>query len=233
MFGSTPIVVTPTADRIPHNVTLTLKPLRTARGRIVFEGDVARPQPGIGFMLGFQQTDLTLGPVGGNQVSSRVARNWEFEIPNLSGHGLITARGPAGWVLARVLVQGRDITYTPYDFQSADVDGIEVVFTSRVGSVSGTVTPAGQPVAGAYVVLFSADAATWIHLALTLRGGVTNAQGALTIGDLLPGRYLALALPSQARQMLDPTSLLALRSAATPIVISEGATATVRLTLVK
>ncbi len=132
-----------------------------------------------------------------------------------------------------MLVQGRDITYTPYDFQSADVDGIEVIFTSRVGSISGTVVTAGQPVADTSVVVFGADATTWMHLALTLRGGVTNAQGVFSIGDLLPGRYLALALPGQSRQYLDPNALLTLRSVATPVVVSEGATSTVTLAVVK
>ena len=35
-----------------------------------------------------------------------------------------------GWTLARVVVQGRDITDVPYDFQSGDLDGIEVVLTN-------------------------------------------------------------------------------------------------------
>ena len=233
MFGSTPIVVSQTADRSPHDVRLTLKPLTTARGRVVFEGDAAPPRPGNDIMIGFQPTDFTMGPVGSNRIASSIASNWNFEIPNLAWRGLITARGPAGWALARVLVQGRDITYTPYDFQSADVDGIEVVFTNRVGNISGTVVTAGQPAADTSIVVFSADATTWMHLALTFRGGVTNAQGAFSIGGLLPGRYLVVTQPGQARQYLDPGALLALRSVATPVVVAEGATATVRLAVVK
>ena len=233
VFGSAPAMVSQTADRNAHDMRLILKPRTTARGRIVFEGDIALPQPGPETMISFQPTDFTMGPAGGNRIETRLTSNWNFEIPSLAWHGLITARGSAGWALARVVVQGRDITYTPYDFQSADVDGIEVIFTSRVGRVAGAVVTAGQPVADSLVVVFGADAATWMHLALTLRRGVTNAEGVFSIGDLLPGRYLALALPGPSRQILDPTSLLALRSVATPLVVSEGATATVRLTVVK
>ena len=72
------------------------------------------------------------------------------------------------------------MTFSP----STDVDGIDVIFTSRIGSISATVVSAGQPVADTSVVVFGADATTWMHLALTLRGGVTNAQGVFSIGGL-------------------------------------------------
>ena len=235
LFGSTPLTVPTTAGR-PSRPALTLKPLITARGRVVFEGDTAPPRDPASVTIGFQPTDFTSGPVGSNRIASSIASNWTFEIPNLAWHGVLRVAAPGTplprWALARVMLQGRDITDTPYDFQSADVNGIEVVMTSRVGSVSGTVTSGGLAAPQVTVVVVGADSASWTYLSRSFRADRTNAQGAFSLGGLLPGRYLAFALPSQTQQ-LDPASLLALRSVATPVVVSEGANAALTLTLVK
>ena len=91
------------------------------------------------------------------------------------------------------MLNGRDITDTPYDFQSADVNGLEVVLTSRLGAVTGTVLDAGRPSANATIVMFGADEATWMFPSRFITVARPNWQGAFSMRGLLPGRYLAVA----------------------------------------
>jgi hypothetical protein len=233
-FGSSPVTVAAAPDGAPRPVALTLRPLATARGRVVFEGGASPPAPGTGG-ISFQPTDFTSGPAGSNRIASATAADWSFQVPNLAWHGVLrwsaTSTRPA-WVLSRVMLQGRDITDTPYDFQTADVNGLEVVVTNRVGSVSGTVVSGGEPVPEAGVFILGADSAAWTYFSRTLRTGRTNEHGAFNLTGLLPGRYLAVAMSSR-NPPVDPNSIVALRSLATPIVVVEGANAALTLTIVK
>ena len=105
---------------------------------------------------------------------------------------------PVGWALVRVRHEGRDITDTPSDFQSADVSGLEVVLTNRVGSVSGTVTSGGQPAAKTLVVIIGADDTSWI-IWRTMVNAVTDDRGRFAWGALMPGRYLAVVATGDMR----------------------------------
>ena len=237
LFGSRAVSITPEPDRPLHTVALTLRPRITARGRIVFEGDPTPPRSAAAgsVLVSFQPTDFTSGPMGSNYRPSTILNNWSFEIADLAWHGVIRVTGlatPSAWTLSRVMLQGQNITDTPYDFQSADVNGLEVVVTSRVGAVAGTVVGGTQPATDAAVIVFGADNTAWTYFSRTLRGGITNAQGAFTIGGLLPGRYLAVAIPAR-NPPIDVNSVAALRSVATPFVVTEGATAPLTLTIVR
>jgi hypothetical protein len=66
----------------------------------------------------------------------------------------------------------------------------------------------------------------------SLRGGArTNARGEFTVQGLVAGRYLVAAVTS-ATGLSEPL-LARLRSQATPVIVTEKATAVVRLTVVK
>jgi hypothetical protein len=135
---------------------------------------------------------------------------------------------PAGWALARVRHEGRDITDTPFDFQSADVRGLEVVLTNRVGSVSGTVISGGQPAAKTLVVIIGADDTSWTYLTRTMINAMTDDKGRFAWGALVPGRYLAVVATGDMR-LADHASLLALRSLGVPFTVSERANTVVNL----
>jgi hypothetical protein len=205
----------------------------TARGRVLFEGDAPAPaKEPLNLMIAFQPTSYTTGPVGSNRIAVTIHPDWRFEIPNLAWYGVLRVSPPTGWALARVRHEGRDITDTPFDFQSADVSGLEVVLTNRVGAVSGTVTSGGQPAAKVSVVVFGADDTSWTYLSRTMTGGRTDDRGAFTVGALVPGRYLAVAM-SGSMGLADHAALLRLRSLGVPFTLSEGTTTVVTLTLSK
>jgi len=231
-FGSSPVTVPVATDRERVPVALRLRPLTTARGRVVFEGTAPTPRDLKSVTIGFQPTDFTNGPVGSNRIASTINTDWTFEIPNLAWHGLLRATGPTGWAFARVRLDGRDITDTPYDFQSADVNGLEIVLTSRLGAVSVTVVSGSQRIPNSVVWIFPADNAAGADPSRLHAAGRTKADGTLILGGLPEGRYLAVAL-SPDKRPADPDAILALRSIATPLVVSEGGHATLVLTLVR
>jgi len=229
MFGAAAATVD--GNRQARPMRVTVKPLTTARGRVIFEGDAPAPSADPGSqIIAFQPTSFTTGPIGGNRTALILNADWSFQIPNLAWHGVLRVSTLAGWTLARVRHEGRDITDTPFDFQSADVSGLEVVLTNRVGSVSGTVTSGGQPAANTRVVIVGADDTSWTYLTRTMINAMTNDRGVFAWGGLLPGRYLAIAASADMR-LADHASLLAMRSQGVPFTVSERTNTVVTLTL--
>jgi hypothetical protein len=236
-FGTMPVTVIAAADSEPVPLVLTVRAPGTARGRIIFDGPEAPPGPrDISLML--RPTDplpeLTFLEAGGLAPSmSVVIGEGAFEIRGVTGPGIIGVFSPPGspWVFARVMLHGRDITDVPYDFHVGDVSGIEVVLTSRVGTVSGVVKDADAAEPGATVVIFGADGASPHYLTRTTRTARPNEQGAFQITKVLPGRYFAIARPSSAG--LGASQLLGLRARATVVTVTEGGNAPVTLAVVK
>jgi protocatechuate 3,4-dioxygenase beta subunit len=230
MFGvSTVALDSANRERLP--TTIVMRPLTTARGRVLFEGDSPVPpvdpqnQP-----VTFQPTNFTTGPIGGNGISLVIQSDWRFEMPNLAWFGVLRVNPPTGWALAHVRHDGRDITDTPFDFQSGDVSGLEIVLTNRVGTVSGTVVGGGQLAANARVVVFGAADTGWIYLSRTMRNVKTDERGAFAVDGLVPGRYLAVAISGEVG-LSDHAGLLNLLSFAVPFTVSQGTNSVVRLTL--
>jgi protocatechuate 3,4-dioxygenase beta subunit len=230
MFGVATVALDSAAREQPLT-KLIAKTLTTARGRLRFEGDApAPPQEPPSLVIAFQPTSFTTGPVGGNRIAVTIHPDWSFEIPNLAWFGVLRVSPPPGWALARIRHEGRDVTDTPVDFQSADVSGLEVVLTNRVGTVSGTVTSGGQPAAKVRVVVFGADDTSWTYLSRTMTNGRTDDRGTFTVDGLLPGRYLAIAISADVG-LSDHASLLSLRSLGIPFTVSERTNTVVSLTV--
>ena len=235
MFGVTPVTVD-TASRGTGTPTTAVKviakPLTTARGRMIFDGDAPAPAATPQYQgISFQPTSFTTGPVGSNRIAVKVNADWSFEIPNLAWHGVLRVNPPSGWALARIQHEGRNITDTPFDFQSADVSGLEVVLTNRVGSVSGTVMAGLRPAAKAGVAVMGADDASWTYLTRTMRNAIADDRGNFTIAALLPGRYVAVTGSADQMRLADHASLLAWRAAGVPFTVSERANTAVTLTI--
>jgi hypothetical protein len=120
----------------------------------------------------------------------------------------------------------------PYDFESGDVDGIEVVLTKRVGNITGTVQGFAPATGAVSIVVFGADGDSWPYLSRTLRFTQTDETGAFRFRGLLPGRYLAVAVRFGTPQS-SAEALQKLRSSATPVVVTEGVDTTIKLTIAK
>jgi hypothetical protein len=78
--------------------------------------------------------------------------------------------------------------------------------------------------------VFGADGDSWPYLSRTLHS-FNHESGAFNVPGLLPGRYFAVASAPERR--VHPEALAALRSVATPVVVTEGANTAIKLTIVK
>jgi hypothetical protein len=216
---------------------LVLTPLPMARGRVIFEGGT--PPEVKGQMAQIFRYQYVRFQSAGVRVEEAIAvgrqgvveGDWTFQIQGLSSPGFIRVNdGFSGWFLAKIVLNGRDITDVPYDFQSGDVDGIEVVMTRRSGGITGTINDFGiEPVA---IVVFGADGDSWPYLSRTLRTFSPTVKGTFSLDGLVPGRYFVVAVRSGTPRST-PEALAALRSLAMLVVVSEGADTPVTVSIVK
>jgi hypothetical protein len=213
-------------------VSLVAHPTRTARGRIVIEGDDAPDRSKVTLRL--WPTDFISGPAGASQNPPRVDEAWQFEISKLASRGVIRMMPLRGWALKSVIRSGVETLNRPTDFQSEDVTGLEVTLTNRVGSVTGLVTEDGRPARSVGVILFPEDSRLWTLPGGPVQIGRTDSDGGFTMTDLLPGSYLIIAAPPFGFRVPpepDPEWLAAHRGLATPVVITERQNTSVGLIL--
>jgi 5-hydroxyisourate hydrolase-like protein (transthyretin family) len=230
-FGVVGITV-PRSDKAVDvtGVALTIHPLVSARGHISFDDET--PPAKAGVVMSFVPTDFVSGPAGGNRIPSVVNDDWTFAIDQLAWTGVVRAAAPGGWRLKSVKLDGRDITDTPHDFQSADVTGLDVVLTSHVASVGGSVLDRLRPALDGMVVVFSEDGGKWAYPSRFISVAKVRPTGEFTVNSLLPGRYLAVAVPALPLAV-DANWLATMRSFATPFQVSAGDAAIVTLKLIR
>ncbi|MEW5981787.1 MAG: carboxypeptidase-like regulatory domain-containing protein [Acidobacteriota bacterium] len=212
-----------------------VRPGTTMRGRVVFEGDdVARPRPDevrvFPRPVGFESAPI----IGGGPPRSTIDEKWDFEVRDQSGWRIVRVDVQStAWSLARVAINGVDVTDTPVDFRSADVDGVEVVLTSRGASVTGSVkTDAGHLVRECAVVVFAADRERWMFPSRFVAMARPNQDGVFSVHGLPPEGYLAIAVPSvKGFEWQDPEFLERARVEAMPLVLMEGERRALDLTL--
>ena len=180
--------------------------------------------------------EFDAGPVGGGPPPFSMQEDGSFELKNLSGHRLIrvSVRNP-GWMLKRITREGRDITDEPVDFTKADVDGVEVILTNRVTSITGRVTDEkANPVTEYSVLVFAADRSKWTDRSRFIALGRPTQDGSFRIAGLPPDDYFAVALPAvQGTQWQDPEFLRTLEEAATRLLLGEGESKTLTLRLLR
>lgn len=229
-FASVPLNLEPGANIIDLHVKIP--PPAMARGRIIFEGEA--PLPGR-VIVSPRAINFASAPVGGGPPNNVTHPDWTFEVSNMSGLRVVSvAIASPQWMLKKVTRDGRDITDEPIDFRDGDVNGLEITLTSRVPALAGTVADDRGAVAESTVVLFSTDQTRWAFPSRFFGQGRPNAQGNFRIQGLPPGEYFAVALPVvQGGDWQDPERLQQLLGHATRVSLSEGATSSVALKLIR
>jgi hypothetical protein len=224
-FGSTRVSLS-LADPDPAPIQVTVHPLVHASGRLIFEG--GPPLTGQ-VRIQFMPADFLTGPVGSNAIQPKVTDDGAFRIDGLAWSGRLRVLAPAGWALKSVMLDGRDIADEPHDFQTADVDGLQMVLTNRLGTIRGTVTDERGPAAAA-VVVFAEDSAKLAFPSRFVKVTRSAPTGDFQASGLLAGRYRVIALESETT---DPERLLSLRSLATPVVLAECESVSLSLRLMR
>ncbi len=138
---------------------------------------------------------------------------------------LVTRR--TGWVITRVMQNGRDVTSGLDAGAGSDLNGVDIHITDTAPRLQGTVTDAPEGVGGCEVVAFATDEKLWKTGAGSIQTR-TSAAGAFTISALAPGEYFIAAVAS-SETLEDPALLRQLRGNSARVRLSDGATTEVTL----
>jgi hypothetical protein len=215
------------AFRVDEGVDVTglvvrTKPGATIRGRLLFDDDVPggeRPRP----------ESMSIAPAftatGGFLPSrSAIPEDWSFTLSDVVGEGVLRVNGPEGWSLKRVVLEGRDVSDLPLDFDEYVDTPVEIHLTRRLTRLTGTAVGAHTtPTVSYIVVAFAEDRRLWTPPSRFVATARPDQTGRYTLTGLPPGRYRVVALnylPAGTEQ--DPRILERLAAQATPLTLSEG-----------
>ncbi len=217
------------------DVVIRTHPGVSVKGRVRYETDAAAARRPVVILL--PSVAVSGVGIGGSAQSVRVADDGTFTLSNMFGPrviraGLMLADARSAWWPGPVLLDGRDITNVPTEFERYPSVELEVVFTQHYTGVSGIAfDPAGLTSPKAYVIVLSSDSALWQPWSSTTTIVRADDDGRFFL-DAPPGNYLAVALPaeafrSRAEAQQDFGSLARL---SVPVEIVEGQTAQITLT---
>jgi len=215
----------PIADRDVGGLVVTLRPGLRLSGHIVFDGDADKPTP-----EQLQQTTITLSPVATSpsvvSVAKRVESDGTFATNGYPpGRYLVSASPPSAvagkWKFKSATQNGRIVSDDGLDLQSADVTGLVITFSDRLGELNGAVrSERGEPDQTGSVVVLPADSTAWKEGVINsrrIRSARLTTTGSFTFADLPPGAYFVAALAGdlpenwQLAATLDAISRLATR----------------------
>jgi hypothetical protein len=199
----------------------------TLKGQLIFDDPTAAQAAAAGMTRIIAQAvnpaDAILSAIAGPPPV--VASDLTFAVTTGPGQVTLRALGTRSQLKA-VRVNGIDVTDSGFD-ATRDVSGIEVEFTSRQQTVTGSATDGrGQPATTYFVAIFPQDRALW-QTALGRRFALVPAvqDGQFKNLTLPSGLYFAIALDRvDAGEWQDPDLLDGLARQATPFSLPEGAT---------
>jgi hypothetical protein len=218
------------------SVAMPMSPALSISGTLVFDG-ASPPDVRLG------RTTLPIAPIGAYGIptaSFQPLDQSHFTIAGLipgtyrvTGATVPGVRAPIGeWWLKSIAIAGREALDGPIEIRQSSDEAV-VTVGDQASAVSGTVRDAqGSPLPDVYVVIFSANRASWFFNSRRVAGVRTDAQGRYTIRNLPPGEYrAAVALDLEAGEWFDPDALQSLQASAIPLTISGVETKTLALTI--
>jgi protocatechuate 3,4-dioxygenase beta subunit len=229
-FGWTSITV---GDADLEDVVLKVTNGTTLRGKIVPDDSAAAPPAAQTVRVSTIPVEFDSAPVGGGPSPSQTREDLTFEVVKQSGLRLIRVGvSSPNWALKKITLNDMDITDTPVDFRTRDVEGVEVILTPKVSRISGVVSDDNGPVASYAVVIFASDPTKWTDRSRFVAVARPTQQGRFELRGLPPEEYLAVALPGvTGTEWMDPEFLQQLRVNATSFVLTEGESRTLSLKL--
>lgn len=201
-------------------------------GRVQFESQTNRPQPQAAQM---QQVTLTLIPMDGRQPGGllgnlagpdRVNDKAEFKTKGYEpGKYFLNIAGSGPWQPKSAVIGGRDVLDAPIELKDADVGGVVITFTDKMGTLTGTVRAGTETdLSETTVLLFPANHRGWIDAGMNPRRTRTaraSRPGAYTFGNVPVGDYLVVALDrANEGDMQDPAFIDALARVSTKVTVT-------------
>ena len=119
-----------------------------------------------------------------------------FRGQDVFGPHLVRMTGlPPGSTVKAVMLRGEDITDLPTIFRAEDSDQLQIVITSRVSTLEGTVRGEGtSPPGEATVYVFGEDRGAWRMSSPRTHKSDIGVDGKFSVGGLAAGRYYAIAV---------------------------------------
>jgi hypothetical protein len=181
-----------------------------------------------------------------------VGEDGEFQLTGVRGTIILSAFAMGTAVLESITQAGADLLATPLELLGTEQLGdVVVTLTTDTGRLEGVVTKNGtEPAIDASVMVFPDDPDKWFQgspFVFSTRtmgempagmppprpGMPLRTPGSFASRNLLPGRYYVVAteVDGPAMPTLDRETLEKLRTGATSVTVTVGATARVQVTL--
>jgi len=213
------------ADTDVDGLVATVKPPLVVAAKMRYEGTTPPPAP-LGARPEFTVAPFWLENVdetGGRFAAGVVSQGSLAMMGYVPGRYVVrVSNAPAGWTFKAALLDGVDVSETPFDFK-ANTE-ITLVYTDRPSSVSGRVD--GATPESASVLLFTTSGQAWGDAgpnSRRFRTARAGAQGEFLISGVPPGDYYVVAVPEdQAADWRDPAVLDSLARVATQVSIADG-----------
>jgi carboxypeptidase family protein len=213
-----------TVDGDVDGLFVILAPGATLTGSLSFQTTQSALLPDVSqFRITTTPTDLSsFGPNG----NARVDKAGTFTLDGVpAGSRWIRAQPPRGWMLASVIVDGREMVDTPLDVRSGQhVESINLVFTDRLPEINGTVTDEqGTPITECTVLAFPTDTTLWRPQARQIMTSRPDQNGKFQLRGLPPGEYFLAAVdPTEQGEWFEPAFLDEHRSGAARLTLGDG-----------
>lgn len=233
LFADTAVTV---GNRDVSDLLVTLQRAARIAGRVEFDGTHDRPDAAT--LMGVQ---VTLEPAGA--MTSTMVDTSPIQLPSghaddtgafktagaQPGHYLVRVGVLTGWTLKSVQAEGRDISETPLDLRTTDVNNVVITFTDRPTKLAGRVlTSDGTPDADAIVIALPADQRAWSDDGVNprrVRSTHVARNGSYTITALPSGDYSLVAIHEDTTpEWQDPRVLDGLARSGSNVRLAEGDT---------
>ncbi len=218
-------------------ITIQMSKGASVSGELIIDSGTLSPEQTRRIALQSAATDPSWmsSPSG---LPSQLGADNRFTMSGLFGPRLFRVAGlPVGWALKAVLLNGRDVTDTPVNFEGREqITGMQIVVTNRVTRINGSVTDSqGQPVQSAMLMVLPQDGDRWGEASRYVTQTVVR-NGAFIVNALPPGDYFAVAIDSATQRAMqnmdesDPRQVL--RKVGTTFSLTEGETKDLALKVV-
>lgn len=232
LFAETAVTV---GDRDVRNVMVTLQRAARIAGRFEFDGIRDRPDAAM-----LKRVPITLEPADPSATAAGTSPvalppghaddTGAFKTAGAPrGHYRVRVGALPGWELKGVMAEGRDISETPLDLRTTDVNDVVITFTDRPTKVAGRVlTNDGNPDADAIVVTVPLDQSSSSEYGVNprrVRSTHAARDGSYTITALPPGEYSVVAIHEDTTpDWQDPRVLEELARSGSDVRLTEGDT---------
>ena len=208
------------------SVPLVLQRGYGVRGRYVLEGggpiEMAANSTRAGL---FQPLDAASISIAGAWT---VKADGSFEVTGVKGRFWANWPAPPGMTIERVIAGGKDITDRPLDLTTGDLEGVELVVSSRPhATVTGAVAgDNGRAPANVIVLLIPEDGAKVFVASPFAKSARPDASGSFVIRDVRPGKYFLVAVEDlrDTQEATNPALMEVLRANAIVIDVARGET---------